>query len=164
VADVQAIRGEVYALCASDTSGVLYRLDGATGEIKSHVAVGANPSELTGLDDGRIAVVNAGDNTLWLVTPSASGMTAEKVLTFASQTATLQDVRAYGNFLFTVASGSNTAQKIDLGFKGGPKVVAEATFGQGAGPYNILPLDEDQAIVANRGTNTIAAAQWVVAK
>jgi hypothetical protein len=158
VADVMTIKGDVYALCASDTSGLLYRLDGATGQIKAQVAVGSNPSELAGLDDGRIAVVNAGDNTLSLVTPSASGLTAEKILTFSSQTAVLQDVKAWGTFLFTVASGSNTAQRIDLNQK---KVVAEANFGQGSGPYNIMPLDETQAIVSNRGTNTIAAAQWV---
>jgi hypothetical protein len=163
VADVLTIRGDVYALCASDTSGVLYRLDGATGQIKSQVAVGATPAELTGMDDGRIAVVNAGDNTLSLVTLTTTGMTSEKVLTFSSQTATLQDIKAFGQFLFTAASGSNTAQKIDLNAKGGPKVIAEANFGLGAGPYNIQPLDEDQAIVANRGTNTIAAAQWVTA-
>jgi hypothetical protein len=163
VSDVMTIRGDVYALCSSDTSGVLYRLDGATGQIKSQVAVGATPVELAGLDDGRIAVINAGDNSLSLVTLTATGMTAEKALTFSSQTSVLQDVKAYGQFLFTVATGSNTAQKIDLNAKGGPKVVAEANFGQGAGPYNILPLDEDQAIVSNRGTNTIAAAQWVAA-
>ena len=50
------------------------------------------------------------------------------------------------------------------GEKGGPKVVAEANFGPNSGPYNILPLDDTQAIVSNRGTNTIAAANWVTAK
>ena len=43
-------------------------------------------------------------------------------------------------------------------------MVAEANFGEGAGPWNILPLDDTQAIVSNRGTNTIAAANWVTAK
>ena len=79
-------------------------------------------------------------------------------------TSILQDVRTRDNFLFTVASGSNSAQKIDLTAKGGPKIVAAASFGDGANPYNIFPLDDDQAIVTNRQTNSIAAAQWVVVR
>jgi hypothetical protein len=164
VADVMAIRGSLWALCGSDVSGALYRLDPDSGAVLAQVTVGPNPTELAGLDDGRIAVVNAGDNTLTLVTPSGGGLAAQKVLTFSSQTAALQDVRAFGHILFTVASGSNTAQRIDLDAQGGPKVTAEASFGPGSGPYNILPLDDTQAIVSNRGTNTIAAAQWVTAK
>jgi hypothetical protein len=161
VADVMTIGGDLYALCGSDTSGELYRLDGTSGAIKAHVTVGPNPTELAGLDDGRILVVNAGDNTLSLVTPSAGALNAQKVLTFSSQTAALQDVRAFGHTVFTVASASNTAQRIDLDAQGGPKIVAEANFGPGSGPYNILPLDDTQAIVSNRGTNTLAAASWV---
>src|SRR6266446_2637902 len=133
VADVMTIRGDVYALCASDTSGELYRLDPDGGAIKSHTTVGPNPTELAGLDDGRIVVVNAGDNTLTVVTASGVTLSASKVLTFSSQTAALQDVRAFGRTVFTVASGSNTAQRIDLDyFYGVPKVVAEANFGPGA--------------------------------
>jgi hypothetical protein len=161
VADVMAIRGALYALCASDVSGALYHLDPDSGAVLGQVTVGPNPTELAGLDDGRIAVVNAGDNTLTLVTSTAGGLSAQKVLTFSSQTAALQDVRAFGHILFTVASGSNTAQRIDLDAQGGPKVTGEASFGPGAGPYNILPLDDTQAIVSNRGANTIAAAKWV---
>jgi hypothetical protein len=161
VADVMTIGGDVYALCGSDISGELYRLDPNTGAVKAHAAVGANPTELAGLDDGRILVINAGDNTLSLITPAGATLTSQKVLTFSSQTAALQDVRAFGHIVFTVASGNNTAQRIDLDAQGGPKVVGEATFGAGAGPYNILPLDDTQAIVSNRGTNTIAAASWV---
>jgi sugar lactone lactonase YvrE len=163
VADVMTIGGDVYALCASDTSGVLYRLAPDTGAVKATVAVGPNPTELTGLDDGRIVVVSAGDNTLWLVTPSGTTLSARNVLTLTNAAA-LQDVRAFGRMLFTVASATNTAQRIDLDAQGGPKVVGEANFGEGAGPYNILPLDDTQAIVSNRGTNTIAAANWITAK
>ena len=78
-------------------------------------------------------------------------MTSRSVLTFASETAALQDVRAFGHFVFTVASGSNTAQRIDLDADGGARVVGEANFGAGAGPYNILPLNETDAVVSNRG-------------
>src|SRR6202022_2238958 len=56
VADVMTIRGE------------LYRLDPDSGAIKSHTTVGPNPTELAGLDDGRIVVANAGDNTLTVLT------------------------------------------------------------------------------------------------
>jgi hypothetical protein len=164
VADVMTIGGDVYALCGSDVSGELYRLAPDTGAVKAHVTVGPNPTELAGLDDGRVVVVNAGDNTLSLVTPGGTALSAQKILTFSSGTAALQDVRAFGRTLFTVASGSNTAQRIDLDAQGGPKVVAEANFGENSGPYNILPLDDTQAIVSNRGTNTIAAANWVTVK
>ena len=164
VADVMTIGGDIYALCGSDISGELYRLDPDTGAIKAHTTVGPIPTELAGLDDGRIVVVNAGDNTLTVVTPTASGLDARTALTFASGTSNLQDVRAFGRTVFTVASGNNTAQRIDLDAQGGAKVVAEANFGEGAGPWNILPLDDTQAIVSNRGTNTIAAANWVTAK
>ncbi len=164
VADVMVIGGDVWALCASDVSGELYRLDPVTGAVKAHVTVGPNPTELAGLDDGQVLVVNAGDNTLSLVTPSGSTLSAQKILTFQSSTAALQDVRTFGRIVFTVASSSNTAQRIDLDAQGGPRVVAEANFGENSGPYNILPLDDTQAIVSNRGTNTIAAASWVTVK
>jgi hypothetical protein len=164
VADVMTIGDDLYALCGSDISGALYRLDPDSGAVKAQTVVGPNPTELAGLDDGRILVLNAGDSTLSLVTPNGATLTSQKVLTFASGTAALQDVRAFGHIVFTVASASNTAQRIDLDAQGGPKVVAEASFGPGAGPYNILPLDDTQAIVSNRGTNTIAAANWVTAQ
>ena len=163
VADVMTIGGDVYALCGSDISGELYRLDPDTGAVKAHTTVGPIPTELAGLDDGRIAVVNAGDSTISLVTPSGGTLTAQTIVTLSHVDA-LQDVRAFGHILFTVASSTNTAQRIDLDAQGGPKVVAEANFGEGARPWNILPLDDTQAIVSNRGTNTIAAAKWVSAK
>ncbi len=163
--DVIAVGNDVYALCASDIAGALYKLDGATGAVKGQTAVGAGPTELTALDDGRIAVINFLDNTLSLVAAPASGtLTSTSALTFSSQTSGLQDIRAVGHILFTVASGSNTAQRIDLDAAGGPRVVSEANFGAGAGPWNILPLDAVQAIVTNRGANTVAAAQWVDVK
>ena len=163
VADVLILYGDLYALCASDIAGTLFRFDAATGAAKGKVVVGPTPSELTATGDGRIAVVNSGDNTLSLVTINGATLSANnKALTFPNGTSLLQDVRARDNFLFTVASGSNSAQKIDLNAKGGPKIVAAASFENGANPYNILPLDDDQAIVTNRQTNSIAAAQWVV--
>jgi hypothetical protein len=165
IPDVMAIKGGFYALCASDVAGVLYRLDPDTGAVLGSVSVGPNPTELAGLDDGRIAVAVAGDNSLTLVTVNGNTLTAQtRVVTFSGDNAALQDVRAFGPFLFTVASGNNTAQRIDVNAQGGPKIVGEASFGTGAGPWNILPLDDTQAIVSNRGTNSIAAASWVTAK
>src|SRR2546426_9327809 len=81
VADVMTIGGDVYALCGSNNSGELYRLDPDTGAVKAHVTVGPNPTELRGLDDRRIAVVNAGDSTISLVTPSGGGPTPPKGIT-----------------------------------------------------------------------------------
>ena len=162
VADVAILFGDLYALCASDSAGVLFRFDAATGAAKGSVAVGPTPSELTATGDGRIAVINSADNTLSLVTINGATLTADNhALTFPYGTATLQDVRARDNFLFTVASGSNSAQKIDLSAKGGPKIIQAASFPNGSNPYNIFPLDDDQAIVTNRQTNSISAAQWV---
>ncbi len=162
VADVAILFGDLYALCASEIGGVLFRFDAATGAAKGQVAVGPNPTELTATGDGRIAVVNSGDNTLSLITINGATLTADnKALTFPDGTAALQDVRARDNYLYTVASGSNSAQKIDLAAKGGPRIVQAATFPNGAGPWNIFPLDDDQAIVTDRQTNAISAALWV---
>lgn len=162
VADVAILFGDLWALCASDSAGVLFRFDAATGAARGQVAVGPTPSELTATGDGRIAVINSGDNTLSLVTVNGATLTADnKALTFPSGTATLQDLRARDNFLYAVASGSNSAQKIDLAARGGPRIVQAASFPSGSNPYNIFPLDDDQAIVTNRQTNSIAAAQWV---
>lgn len=167
VPDLLAVGNTVYALCASDTSGVLYRLDGVTGQIQAQAAVGAGPTELAPLDDGRIAVVNTLDNTVWLVTPSGNTLSSQKVFTFAGQTSALQDIRAVGHILFTTASGSNTAQRIDLDAPGGAKVVSEVNLGTGAGPWGILPLNAVDAIVTNRGTNSFARVtgdNWVNVK
>ena len=162
VADVAILFGDLYALCASEIAGVLFRFDAATGAAKGQVAVGANPTELTATGDGRIAVVNSGDNTLSLVTINGQTLTADNAaVKFPDGTAALQDVRARDNFLYTVASGSNSAQKIDLAAKGGPKIVQAASLPPGADPWNILPLDDDQAIVTDRQTNAISAVQWV---
>ena len=79
---------------------------------------------------------------------------------FSSGTSTLRDVRARGQFLFTVAWASDTAQRIDLAAEGGPRVVAEASVGEGSRPWNILPLDDDQAIVSNEMASTITAVRW----
>src|SRR5205085_189563 len=83
--------------------------------------------------------------TLTLVTPGAQ-LSAQLALTFSSSTSTLQDVKARGNLLYTVASGSNTVQKIDLAAAGGPKVVAEANTGTGSNPFNLEALDDDTVL------------------
>ena len=55
-------------------------------------------------------------------TVSGTKMTVEVAYTFAQATS-LQDVRARDQFLFTVASGTNTVEKIDL--SSGAKLLAE---------------------------------------
>jgi hypothetical protein len=156
IPDLMPVGTDLYALCASDIGGVLYRVDPTNGAVKSHVAVGPIATELAAIADGRIAVVNSGDNTVMLVTPTSSGLSAQVALTL-SNVQTLQDIRARDHFLFTVASQTNTVQKIDLTAPGGPKVVAEANVGDGANPWNAYPLDDDQVIVSNLLTNNLVA-------
>lgn len=156
--DVAIIGGDLYAICSNSTGGVLTRLDASTGAIKGYAQVGPVAVEMAETGDGRIAIVSGTDNKLRLVTLGT--LAVEVGYTFSSTTATLQDVRARDQFLFTVASSSNTVQKIDLSAKGGPKLVAEANVGEGANPWNILPLDDDQAIVSNQMANTITAVSW----
>lgn len=153
---VGIVGGDLYALCATFEAGVLARFDAQTGAAKGSVAVGAEPTEFTATRDGRIAVVNSNDNTLTLVTPGPT-LTAQVALTFNSSTATPQDVKARDQFLFTVASGSDTVQKIDLTAPGGPKVVAEANTGLKSNPFNLEPLDDDTVVVVNWATSDVVA-------
>lgn len=157
VPDLAVVNGDLLVICSSSTGGVLNRLDQTTGAPRDTVDVGPIAVELAETGDGRIAIVTAGDNTLRLVTVTKTAMTSQVALTFNSKTTTLQDVRAHGQYLFTVASGSNTVQKIDLAAMSGPAVVGEANLGDKASPWNILPLDDNQAIVSNQGSNTIVA-------
>ena len=150
------MNGDLYALCATTEAGVLGRFDAQTGAAKGSVAVGAQPTEFAATGDGRIAVVNSNENTLTLVTPGAQ-LSAQLALTFSSSTSTLQDVKARGNLLYTVASGSNTVQKIDLAAAGGPKVVAEANTGTGSNPFNLEALDDDTVVVVNYATSDVVS-------
>ena len=153
---VGIVNGDLYALCATTEAGVLGRFDAQTGAVKGSVAVGAQPTEFAATGDGRIAVVNSNENTLTLVTPGAQ-LSAQLALTFSSSTSTLQDVKARGNLLYTVASGSNTVQKIDLAAVGGPKVVAEANTGTGSNPFNLEALDDDTVVVVNYATSDVVS-------
>jgi len=153
---VAVIGGDLYALCATSTAGVLGRYDAATGASKGQVAVGASPTQFVATSDGRIATVNSLENTLSLVT-LGNPMSSQVGLTFKSPTSTLQDVKARDHFLFTVASGSNTVQKIDLTASGGPKVVAEANTGDGSSPFNLEPIDDDQVVVVNYATSDVVS-------
>jgi hypothetical protein len=157
VSDLTVFNGDLLVICTSGSGGVMNRLDQTTGAQRDTVDVGPIAVELAATGDGRIAIVSGLDNTLRLVTITKTAMTSQVALTFKSPTSTLQDVRALDQFLYTAASGSNTVQKIDLAAKGGPAVVAEANLGDGANPWNILPLDDDQAIVSNQMSNTIVA-------
>jgi hypothetical protein len=147
VPDLVGTGTDLYALCASDSAGVLYRLDPATGVVRGKADVGASPTSLVQTGDGRIAVLCSGDSTLWLATPGTNGsVSASLAYTFASANATLQYVRAFGRFLYTTASSSNTVQKIDIS-AASAKVVAEQQTG--TAPWDVVPLDEDLAVVSN---------------
>ena len=155
---VGIVNGDLYALCATTEAGMLARFDAQTGQAKGSVAVGAEPTEFAATGDGRIAVVNSNDNTMTLVTAGTT-LTAQTALTFNSSTSTLQDVKARGQFVYTVASGSNTVQKIDLAAAGGPKVVAEANTGLNSNPFNLEALDDDTVVVVNWATSDVVAPQ-----
>lgn len=162
VQDLLLEGSDLYALCAADVGGTstLSRLDPSTGVVRATVNVGPLPVAIASVGDGRIAVLTAGDSKLTMVTPSASGMTAEPAFTFASQTSALQDLRSRNGFLYTVASGSNTVQKLDPHAQGGIQVVGEKNVGAGANPWNILPLDDDQALVTNWVAGNVVSVRW----
>jgi hypothetical protein len=153
---VGIVAGDLYALCATSEGGVLARFDASTGAPKGSIAVGAQPTEFAATGDGRIAVVNSNENTLSLVTPGATLTVQPAVVTFA-KSATLQDVKTRGQLVFTVSSGVNTVQKVDLAAAGGPKIVAEANTGVGSNPFNLEPLDDDTVVVVNWATSDVVA-------
>jgi hypothetical protein len=152
---VGIVNGDLYALCATSVAGVLARFDAATGASMGSVNVGASPTEFTATGDGRIAVVNSLDNTLTLVTPGTT-MTPQLAFTFP-QSSTLQDVKARGQFVYTVSSGTNSVQKIDLAAAGGPKLVAAASTGLNSSPFNLEALDDDTVVVVNFATSDVVA-------
>lgn len=155
--DVIAVQGDVYAACSNTTGGVLARFDANTGAVKAQAEVGPLAAAFTETGDGRIAVVSGADNKLRLVTPGNPALSVVVAYTYSDATSTLQDAHALDQFLFTVASGSNTVQKLDLTKSGAQMLVGEANVGTSASPYSIAPLDDDQALVANQGTNTVVS-------
>ncbi len=157
VSDVILVQGDLYAACSNDTGGVLSRLDANTGALKMKAEAGPIVAEFTETGDGRIAVISGADNKLRLVTIGASALTVVEAYTYGSKTSTLQDIHARNQFVFTAASGSNTVQKLDLTRTGAAMLVGEANVGIGAAPYNIVPLDDDQALVANQTSNTVVS-------
>jgi hypothetical protein len=167
IADVAIIAGDLWALCSTSDAGVLGRYDPTTGHLKDHVAVGATPVALAGLADGRIAVVNSNDNTLALVT-TGTPLSATIGFTYQGSTSTLQDVKARDHFVYTVASGSNTVQKIDLTAAGGPKVVSEKNTAPPnaasacINPWNVIVLDDDHAVVSCLLSDALAGLDFSV--
>ena len=155
--EVIYVHGDVYAACSNDTGGILSRLDSASGALKGQADSGPTAVEFTQTGDGRIAIVSGADNKLRLVTIGTSTLTVAEAYTYSSTTETLQDVHARGQFLFTAASGSNTVQKLDLTKSGAQMLVGEANVGIGAAPWTIVPLDDDQALVANQTANTVVS-------
>jgi hypothetical protein len=156
--DVILVQGDLYAACSNGDGGILSRLDASTGAVKMQVDAGPIAVEYTETGDGRIAIVSGGDSRLRLVTIGATALTVEEAYTFV-RTSAIQDVHAHGQFLFTAASGSNTVQKLDLTKTGSQMLVGEANVGDNASPWNIVPLDDDQALVTNQaGENVVAVS------
>ena len=71
----------------------------------------------------------------------------------------MQDVRESGHFLFTTSSATDTVQRLDLTKTGAQMLVGEASVGKGATPYNIPPLDDEQALVSNQGNDPIVSVE-----
>jgi hypothetical protein len=156
VNDLKLVQGDVYAACSNDTGGILSRLDANTGSVKMQTDAGPISVSFAETGDGRIAIVSGGDNKLRLVTIKSSALTTSEAYTFMG-TLYLQDVHARDQFLFTAASGSNTVQKLDLTKNGAAMLVGEANVGIDAFPYAIVPLDDDQALVANQSGNNVVS-------
>ncbi|HET7785126.1 MAG TPA: hypothetical protein VFL36_04090 [Myxococcales bacterium] len=154
--DVVLVQGDLYAACSNGDAGILSRLDASTGAVKMQVDAGPIAVEFAETGDGRIAIVSGADDRLRLVTIGASALTVAEAYTFVG-VSTLQDVHAHGQFLFTAASGSNTVQKLDLTRTGAQMLVGEANVGEGASPWNIVPLDDDRALVTNQLGNSVVA-------
>ena len=150
VADLLVHGADLFALCGAD-EGYLVRLDAETGAVKGDkVLVGAQPTAMTVAGDGRLAVVDSVSGTLTLVTIGPQSLTAAVNVFSFGKSAALQDVRARGQFLYTVASATNTVQKLDLSVQDPARMlVGEVNTGDGSNPWNVQPLDDDQAIVSN---------------
>ena len=160
LADANYVGTDLYAICASDVAGVLYRLDPGSADVRGHGDVGASPTSVSPTGDGRIAVVCSVDGTLWIGTPGSNGAIATTLAyTYASATAAPQDVRGLGNFLFTTASQSNTVQKIDISSLPA-KVVAEVNTGEGTAPYGIVAIDPVTAMVSDSLSNDLARVDF----
>ena len=155
--DVILVQGDLYATCSNGDAGILSRLDAATGAVKMQADAGPIAVEFTETGDGRIAIVSGADNRLRLVTIGPSALSVAEAYTFGAKTSTIQDVHARDQFLFTAASGSNTVQKLDLTKSGPQMLVGEANVGDGAVPWNIVPLDDDHALVTNQTGNNVVA-------
>jgi len=155
VADLLVHGNDLFALCGAETV-YLVRLDPESGAVKGDkVLVGAQPTAMTVTGDGRLAVVNSVSGTLTMVTIGTRNLTGRGELLLVRQERALQDVRARGQFLYTVASATNTVQKVDLSVTDPAKMlVAEVNTGDGSNPWNILPLDDDQAIVSTSSPET----------
>lgn len=154
--DLLAVGSDLYALCSSDQAGIIFRLDASSGAVRGQANVGATPTSLAATPDGRVAVVCSGDNTLWVATPGQNGaVTAQMALKYGSRTSTLQGVRSSARYVFTTASGSNTVQKIDVSVSPA-KVVAEAFLDSGAAPWDVEPLDDEDAVVSDSLSDDLA--------
>jgi hypothetical protein len=154
--DVVLVQGDLYATCSNGDAGILSRLDASTGAVKMQVDAGPIAVEFTETGDGRIAIVSGGDNRLRLVTIGPSALVVTEAYTFVG-TSAIQDVHARDQFLFTAASGSNTVQKLDLTKSGPQMLVGEANVGKNASPWNIVPLDDDHALVTNQLGNSVVS-------
>jgi hypothetical protein len=162
VSDILIDGNDMFALCAGEPDGYVVQLDATSGAVKgTPQLVGATPVAMALLGDGRIAVANSVDETLALVTRGSSGPTVQRAVYTFVQSAALQDVKARGLLVYVTASGTNTVAKLDLSQTDPTKMlVGEVYTGDNTGPWSILPLDDNQAVVSNNISGTLAGVTF----
>jgi len=167
VSNLTSVGSDLYVLCAA-TDGYLIRLDATTGAARGDKAlVGAQPIAIAHAADGRLAVVNSTSGTLSMVTPGTSSMTVAKDVLVFQNSADLEDVRAFGQFLYVVSASTQTVIKVDA-TQATPKILDEVnvnpTSVTNANPTRVEVLDEDTAVVCDSGRGQIIGVQFGLKK
>ena len=158
---------DLYVLCAA-SDGYLVRLDATTGAAKGDkVLVGAQPVALAHTADGRIAVVNSTSGTLSMVTPGTTSMAvAQDVLKFQNS-ADLEDVRAFDQFLYIVSASTQTLIKVDAS-TAVPSIRDEVNVNPSgepnANPTRAEILDENTAVVSDSARGKVIGVRFGLAK
>jgi hypothetical protein len=166
IAAALGIGNDVFVLCSS-TDGLIVKVDAGTGAVKGEMSlVGAYPVALVQTGDNRIAVANSASATVTLVTPTATGMNVQRDLVTLSSAADLEDIRAYGQFLYLVSASTQTVTKVDIS-AAAPKIVDEVNVNPnndpGADPARLELLDADQAVVADSMLAKVYGVQFTAA-
>ena len=163
VPSLLASGSDLFALCSA-TDGYLVRLDATTGAQKGdRVLVGQGPIAMVVAGDGRLAIVNSLDATLTMVTIAPGTLTADKGVLAFKNSSDLEDVKALGQFIYVMISGTQTVAKVDLS-KQPPVVVDEVNVNPngtaGADPNRLELLDDTSFVVSDFGLSKLIGGQF----